>query len=150
SVQWPYPPGAKDHGTPRLFTDLQFPTPSKKARFQAPADEVRSELPDDEYPLVLTTGRIRDQWHTMTKTGKVGKLRQHIPQSTLQLHPDDARAQNIVQNDIILVQSRRGEVRVPVQITESIRKGTAFLPMHWGRVAGSDLNRANNLTNNLV
>ena len=150
SVQWPFPPGAKDLGTSRLFTDLQFPTPSKKARFQAPADELRSELPDDEYPLVLTTGRIRDQWHTMTKTGKVGKLRQHIPQSTLQLHPDDARAQNICENDIVLVQSRRGEVRVPVQLTDSIRKGTAFLPMHWGRVAGSDLNRANNLTNNLV
>ncbi len=90
SVQWPYPPGTKNQGTPRLFTDLQFPTPTKKARFHAPADDLRSELPDDEYPLILTTGRIRDQWHTMTKTGKVGKLRQHIPQSTLQLHPEDA------------------------------------------------------------
>jgi ferredoxin-nitrate reductase len=150
SVQWPYPPGANDHGTPRLFTDLQFLTPSKKAQFHAPPDEVLSELPDGDYPLVLTTGRIRDQWHTMTKTGKVGKLRQHIPQSTLQLHPDDARMQHIADGDIVVIESRRGEVRVPVQITDSIRKGTAFLPMHWGRVAGSDLNRANNLTNNLV
>lgn len=150
SVQWPYPQGTKDHGTPRLFTDLQFLTPSKRARFHAPPDEIRSELPDGDYPLVLTTGRIRDQWHTMTKTGKVGKLRQHIPQSTLQLHPEDAKAQDIADGDIIVVQSRRGDVRVPVQITDNIRKGTAFLPMHWGRVAGSDLNRANNLTNNLV
>ncbi len=150
SAQWPYPQGTRDHGTPRLFTDLQFLTPSKRAWFHAPPDEMRSELPDGDYPLVLTTGRIRDQWHTMTKTGKVGKLRQHIPQSTLQLHPEDAKAQDIADGDIIVVQSRRGDVRVPVQITDNIRKGTAFLPMHWGRVAGSDLNRANNLTNNLV
>ena len=150
SVQWPYPPGTKNQGTPRLFTDLQFPTPTRKARFHAPADDLRSELPDDEYPLILTTGRIRDQWHTMTKTGKVGKLRQHIPQSTLQLHPEDARAQNIADGDIVVVESRRGEVRVPAQLSDDIRKGTAFLPMHWGRVADSDLNRANNLTNNLV
>jgi ferredoxin-nitrate reductase len=150
SVQWPYPPGTKNQGTPRLFTDLQFPTPTKKARFHAPEDDIRSELPNDDYPLILTTGRIRDQWHTMTKTGKVGKLRQHIPQSTLQLHPEDARTQNIADGDIVIVESRRGEVRVPAQLSDNIRKGTAFLPMHWGRVADSDLNRANNLTNNLV
>ena len=150
SVQWPYPPGTKDQGTERLFTDLKFPTPTEKARFHAPADDMRSELPDDEYPLILTTGRIRDQWHTMTKTGKVGKLRQHIPQSTLQLHLEDARAKNIADGDIVVVESRRGEVRVPAQLSDNIRRGTAFLPMHWGRVAGSDLNRANNLTNNLV
>lgn len=150
SVQWPYPPGTKNQGTPRLFGDLQFPTLSGRARFHAPADEIRSELPDEEYPMILTTGRIRDQWHTMTKTGKVGKLRQHIPQSTLQLHPADAGDRHIVDGDIVVVESRRGEVRVPVQLSENIRQGTAFLPMHWGRVAGSDLNRANNLTNNLV
>jgi len=150
SVQWPYPKGSSGNGTPRLFTDLHFPTRSGKAIFHAPPDDLRSELPDPDYPLVLTTGRIRDQWHTMTKTGKVGKLRQHIPQSMLQMHPDDAAAQNIAEGDIVIVESRRGDVRVPVQLTPSIKKGAVFLPMHWGKVSGSDLNRVNNVTNNLV
>lgn len=150
SVQWPYPPGTNDDGTPRLFTDWRFATPSEKAIFHAPPDELRSELPDGDYPLILTTGRIRDQWHTMTKTGKVGRLRQHIPQSTLQMHPEDALKQGITEGDIVVAESRRGEVRVPVQLSLNIKKGTVFLPMHWGKVSGSDLNRANNLTNNLV
>jgi ferredoxin-nitrate reductase len=150
SVQWPYPPGAKDKGTERLFTDRQFLTPSKKAHFHAPPDEIHSELPDGDYPLILTTGRIRDQWHTMTRTGKVGKLCQHIPQSTLQIHPADAQTLAIKDGDIVSVESRRGDVRVPAQLSDNIKKGAVFLPMHWGRLSGSDLNRANNLTNNLV
>lgn len=150
SVQWPYPAGSKDNGTARLFTDRQFPTSSGKAIFHAPPDDLHSELPNPDYPLILTTGRIRDQWHTMTKTGKVGKLRQHIPQSTLQMHPDDALRRGVADGDIVLVSSRRGEVRVPVQLTDNIKKGTVFLPMHWGKIQGNDLNRVNNVTNNLV
>lgn len=150
SVQWPYPPGAGGDGTPRLFTDWKFHTGSGKAIFHAPPDELRSELPDSDYPLILTTGRIRDQWHTMTKTGKVSKLRQHTPRAMLQMHPGDALERNITDGDMVVVGSRRGEVRVPVQLSGDMKKGTVFLPMHWGKVAGSDLNRANNLTNNLV
>ncbi|HXB06273.1 MAG TPA: molybdopterin-dependent oxidoreductase [Puia sp.] len=141
SVQW---------GGERLFTDHRFHTPSGRAIFHAAPDEVRSELPDADYPLVLTTGRIRDQWHTMTKTGKVAKLRQHIPQAFLEMHPADAPALHLKEGDIALVASRRGEVRVPVRLTDSVKQGAVFLPMHWGRTLGSDLNRANNLTHNLV
>jgi ferredoxin-nitrate reductase len=168
SVQWPYPVGsggascgggsgggtagggASGSGTARLFTDLRFPTTSGRAVFHAPPDSLRSELPSPDYPLILTTGRIRDQWHTMTKTGKVGKLRQHIPQSTLQMHPDDASACGVVDGDIVVAASRRGEVRAPVQLSVHMKRGTVFLPMHWGKLGGSDLNRANNITNNLV
>jgi ferredoxin-nitrate reductase len=150
SVQWPYPAGCSDSGTERLFTDHRFYTPSGRAVFHSGADELRSELPDGQYPLVLTTGRIRDQWHTMTKTGKVSKLRQHIPQAFLEMHPENARALTLTEGDIVLVESRRGEVRVPVVVTDNIKKGAVFLPMHWGKILDSDLNRANNLTNHLV
>jgi len=150
SVQWPYPAVSVNGGTERLFLDHRFPTPTGRARFHANADEVRSELPDAEYPLILTTGRIRDQWHTMTKTGKVGKLRQHMPQAFLEIHPDDAAGLTIREGMIALVESRRGEVRVPVRITNNVKKGMVFLPMHWGKILGSDLNRTNNLTHGLL
>ena len=150
SVQWPYPPGSRDEGTARLFTDLQFHTPSAKAVFHAVPDEIRSELPDEQYPFILTTGRVRDQWHTMTKTGKVNKLRQHAPQALLELHPDDARMLAVSEGEIVVIKSRRGEVRAPVRLTDTIKRGVVFLPMHWGKILGSDLNRANNLTNSLV
>ena len=150
SVQWPYPAGRTGDGTERLFQDYRFHTPSGRAVFHANPDDVRSELPDDSYPLVLTTGRIRDQWHTMTKTGKVAKLRQHIPQAFLEMHPADAAAIRLNDGDITLVESRRGEVRVPVRITDRVKKGAVFLPMHWGKILGSDLNRTNNLTHRLL
>lgn len=157
SVQWPYPEGSyndpagsRQAGTPRLFTDKKFLTPSGRAIFHAADDQLRSELPDSNYPFILTTGRIRDQWHTMTKTGKVNRLKQHIPQAFLEMHPVNARALGLAADDIVLVRSRRGEVRVPVKLTDSVKKGTVFLPMHWGKILGNDLNRVNNLTNNLV
>ncbi len=150
SVQWPYPPGRADGGTIRLFTDGFFLTATKRAIFHAVPDEIRSERPDGDYPFILTTGRIRDQWHTMTKTGKVNKLMQHDPQAFLEIHPDDACGLGISGGEIVVVASRRGEVRVPARLTETIKRGVVFLPMHWGKLMNSDLNRANNLTNPLV
>ncbi|WP_295119809.1 nitrate reductase [uncultured Chitinophaga sp.] len=146
SVQWPY----AGKSTPRLFTRHQFYTPSQKAIIHSFPDNNESELPTPEFPLILTTGRIRDQWHTMSKTGKVGKLKQHIPQSFLEIHPDDAAELNIRQNDIVEVRNTRGLVRVKAQLSAGIRKGVVFLPMHWGKILNSDLQRANNLTSPLI
>ncbi|WP_229253972.1 nitrate reductase [Dyadobacter sp. NIV53] len=137
-------------GTKRLFTDHQFYTPNKRAQIFAVNDENTSEPTDEDFPLVLTTGRIRDQWHTMTKTGRVSKLNQHIPQPFLQIHPDDAKERKITEGQLVLVTGRRGEVRVKAQITEDVKSGLCFLPMHWGKMLGSSLNRANNLTSPLV
>jgi ferredoxin-nitrate reductase len=150
SVQWPYTAAINGYGTPRLFTDKQFYTPSRKAIIYTLPDLNESEMPDEDFPLILTTGRIRDQWHTMSKTGKVNKLKQHIAESFLEIHPDDALDRNIRDNEIVVINSRRGEVRVKARITTDIKPGVVFLPMHWGKVLNSDLNRANNLTNNLV
>lgn len=150
SVQWPYPQGATGNGTPRLFTDHHFYTPSAKAIIHSFEDGNKSEVPDSSWPLILTTGRIRDQWHTMSKTGKVSKLKQHIPAPLLEIHPDDARSRNIRADDIVEVFNARGTVRVKAQLSNAIKKGVVFLPMHWGKILNNDLNRANNLTNNLV
>ncbi|MBN9380029.1 MAG: molybdopterin-dependent oxidoreductase [Chitinophagaceae bacterium] len=146
SVQWP----TQCPDDKRPFSGGQFSTPSGRAIFHAVGDTLSSETPDEDFPLILTTGRIRDQWHTMTKTGKVGKLKQHIAQAFLEIHPEDARQLGISDNDVVIVQSRRGEVRLKARLTTAIRKGVVFLPMHWGKILGNDLNRANNVTHNLV
>lgn len=160
SVQWPLSteslskndglnPNSKI-GTKRLFEDHLFYTPNKRAQIFGIADENTSEPIDEDFPLILTTGRIRDQWHTMTKTGRVTKLKQHIPQPFLQIHPKDAEARNITEGKLVVVKGRRGEVRVKAQLSEDVRQGLCFLPMHWGKILGRNLGRANNLTNSLV
>jgi len=146
TLQWPVP-HAQHPGTPRLFADRAFYTPSRKAIFYPPdAPQNTSEPVTPQYPLILTTGRIRDQWHTMTKTGKVNKLRQHISKPFLEIHPDDAAARGIRNGDIVVVESARGTVRVSATVTDDIKAGVVFLPMHWGRTLTNDSARANNLT----
>lgn len=149
TVQWPLSQktGA---GTPRLFTKHIFHTPSKKAIIHSTHDELKSELPDGEFPFILTTGRVRDQWHTMSKTGKVSKLKQHSKHAFLEIHPADADRLGIEDQEVVVVKSRRGEVQLKAQLSPSIKQGVVFLPMHWGKILGSDLNRANNLTSNVV
>jgi ferredoxin-nitrate reductase len=150
AVQWPYTKQTGKGGTARLFTDHQFFTPSKKAAIHAVADENTSEPVTPQYPLILTTGRIRDQWHTRSKTGKVNKLNQHIKESFLELHPEDAAARQIKEGNLVEIKSSRGNVMVKAVLTAAIKEGVCFLPMHWGKILNNDLNRANNLTNNLV
>ena len=150
TVQWPYKKKSPLHGTPRLFTDKKFYTPSTRAIIHAVPDELTSEMPNAHFPFVLTTGRIRDQWHTMSKTGKVNKLNQHYPASFLEIHPIDAEALQIAEGDVTIITSKRGEVQVKAKISTQIKQGVVFLPMHWGKVLGSDLNRANNLTSDQV
>lgn len=150
TIQWPVP--EKGHkGTPRLFADHQFFTPSRKAKFHALDDPQNlSEPVTKDLPLILTTGRIRDQWHTMTKTGKVNKLRQHIDKPFLEIHPHDAMLRNISDGDIVEIDNFRGSVRVSARVTEDVKKGVVFMPMHWGKILQKDLGRANNLTSDRV
>lgn len=153
SIQWPY--SAKDDavsdlGTKRLFTDHEFYTANKRAQIFAVPDENASEQTDDDFPLILTTGRVRDQWHTMTKTGRVAKLNQHIPQPFLQINPLDAERRDIMEGQLVTIAGRRGEVRVKAQISDDVKPGLCFLPMHWGKKLGNNLNRANNITSTLV
>ncbi|KAB7730987.1 molybdopterin-dependent oxidoreductase [Rudanella paleaurantiibacter] len=138
-------------GTKRLFTDHIFYTSNGRAQIHAVPDGNNSEPTDAHFPLVLTTGRIRDQWHTMTKTGRVAKLNQHSPQPLLEIHPDDARVRGIREGQLVEVRGRRGEVRVKARLTDAVRPGLCFLPMHWGKQPGNlNHNRANNLTHALI
>jgi len=150
SVQWPYTKNEKGFGVARLFADKKFYTPSEKAIIHSFDDSNQSEKISRELPLILTTGRIRDQWHTMSKTGKVNKLNQHIANSFLEIHPDDAIERKIKEDDLVEIFNARGNVRVKAKYSTDIKRGVVFLPMHWGKILNNDLNRANNLTNNLV
>lgn len=150
SVQWPYTKTEQGLGTPRLFSDKKFYTPLQKAVIHASDDVNQSEPLTKELPLVLTTGRIRDQWHTMSRSGKVNKLNQHIAQSFIEIHPDDAAFRNIAENDLVEIFNNRGNVRVKARLTDDIKRGVVFLPMHWGKILNNDAARANNLTNNII
>ena len=158
SVQWPYVVNEWSivnnnksyYGTPRLFTDKKFHTPNEKAQIHSFDDANQSETLNETHPLILTTGRIRDQWHTMSKTGKVNKLKQHIGESFIEIHPVDAAKRKIKENDVVEIFNDRGSVRVKAKFSNDIKPGVVFMPMHWGKVLQSDLNRVNNLTNNLI
>ena len=131
--QWPFPEGtAPGGGGARLYGDHHFPTPSGRARLIAEAPLGLAEPPDDTYPLVLTVGRYLAHWHTLTRTAHVERARQRHPGPVLEVHPGDAASLGLVDGAIALVRSRRGSVRVPVRLSEAIRPGVVFLPMHWG------------------
>jgi ferredoxin-nitrate reductase len=150
TFQWPVNE-YRHSGTARLFEDKKFYTPSQKAIFNVPSTlENTSVKTNNEFPLILTTGRIRDQWHTMTKTGKVSRLKTHYPKPVLEINPVDAYLNGIKDGDITEIKSANGIVRVRAKITDAIKEGVVFLPMHWGKVLKSNLNRANNLTNTHV
>ncbi len=150
TFQWPVPK-YRHPGTPRLFNDKKFYTPSQKAQFNIPSTIVNtSVLPNEDYPLILTTGRVRDQWHTMTKTGKVSRLKTHYPTPVLEINTVDAFLCKIKNGDISEIKGENGVVRVRAKVTDAIKKGVVFLPMHWGKQLQSNLNRANNLTNTHV
>ncbi|SEM62580.1 ferredoxin-nitrate reductase [Mucilaginibacter gossypiicola] len=150
SIQWPYKKRNAAVGTPRLFTDKQFYTTTGNAQISAVPDAHTSETTDSDYPFILTTGRIRDQWHTMSKTGKVNKLNQHIKESFVEINPIDAAALEIKEGDVTIITSRRGEARVKARLTEQIKQGVIFVPMHWGKILNNDLHRINNVTNDAL
>ncbi|MGQ0793840.1 MAG: molybdopterin-dependent oxidoreductase [Deltaproteobacteria bacterium] len=143
-VQWPCPD--ENHpGTQRLYTDGRFETESKRAKFIPVKFIPPVEGTDSAYPLTLTTGRLRDQWHTMTKTGKVEALTLKDPYPVLEVHPSDAGALGIKEGDLVKVESRRGEATVQAAVTDKVKEGCVFMPFHWGKLL-ADNGRANLLT----
>jgi ferredoxin-nitrate reductase len=131
--QWPFPAGtAPGGGTARLHTDGRFPTPSGRARLIAEQPLGLGEPPCDAYPLVLTVGRYLGHWHTMTRTAQVNRLQTLHPEPVLEVNPADAERHGIDHGTVATVRSRRGAVQARVRVTDRIRTGTVFLPMHWG------------------
>ncbi|WP_324734290.1 nitrate reductase [Pseudomonas paeninsulae] len=129
--QWPFPAGATQ-GTMRLYGDGRFPTENGRARFHADPYRAPKEQRDARFPLTLNTGRLRDQWHGMSRTGTAARLFGHVEEAALSLHPDELRRLRLQAGDLVKVRSRRGSLIVPVQADEAVRSGQAYLPMHWG------------------
>ena len=129
--QWPYPSGA-DTGKARLYEAGRFPTATGKARFANTAHKPTAEKTDSRYPLHLNTGRLRDQWHGMSRTGRVARLYNHAEEPVLTMNTRDMERRRLRDGDIVRVKSRRGEVVVRVVASEEMRPGQTFLPMHWG------------------
>jgi assimilatory nitrate reductase catalytic subunit len=129
--QWPYPEGARG-GRTRLYADGVFPTPSRRARFVATQYVPPAEAVDAEYPLRLNTGRLRDQWHSMTRTGLVARLFSHSPEAEVNVHPGTLADLGIVEGSLVRVASRRGGMVMRARGSEDLRPGDAFVAMHWG------------------
>lgn len=165
-LQWPCPPGDEHDRHPiRYLNDgvsqtlhidedghrprLAFATPSRRAKFLARPHMDARELPDDDYPMVLNTGRLQHQWHTMTKTGRVDKLNKLNSAPFVEVHPDDAAAQGITKQHQVELTSRRGRAVLPVQITDRVQPGNVWVPFHWNDEHGEYLT-VNALTNDAV
>lgn len=151
-VQWPSAPGDDQDRHPiRYVTDgvLEFPTATGRAVFHARPHMDARELPDDDYPFVLNTGRLAHQWHTMTKTGRVAKLNKLNGKPFVEINPDDAGALGIADGQAVELQSRRGRAVLPAVVTDRVRPGNCFAPFHWNDEHGEYL-AINALTSDAV
>ncbi len=128
-IQWPVL--NKDQGTARLFAQGQFYTPNRLARFMPLTSRAPKYALSAEYPFILNTGRIRDQWHTMTRTGLTPRLLQHIGEPYAELHPNDAKKLAIQTGDLVEINSAWGKAVVRAQLSDGQRQGSVFVPMHW-------------------
>lgn len=128
-TQWPVN-AAYPQGRARFFADGQFFTPSGKAQFIAVTPRPPVNPPTVDYPLILNTGRLRDQWHTMTRTALAAKLNQHRPEPFVEIHPTDAAQYGVQANGLAHIESQWGSMIARVQLTEN-NLGNVFVPMHW-------------------
>ena len=140
-VQWPIPKGSGPKGAPqgraRLFADGRFYTFDRRARFVAVQPPGLAQAVSAEYPFVLNTGRVRDHWHTMTRTGKSQRLSAHRSVPFVEVHPDDAATHALDDGAIARVSTAHGEAEVEVTITDTVSPGVLFMPMHWGSAYAS-------------
>ena len=122
--QWP-------HKRARMFADGRFFTADRRARLVPTPYRAPASAPTNVYPLVLNTGRIRDQWHTMTRTAKTARLMSHIAEPFLEVHPDDARTFGLTAASLATVTSRHGTAILRVAVTKTQQNGVVFAPIHW-------------------
>lgn len=129
-VQWPVPVN-KPEGTPRLFTDQKFYTPDQRAQFIPVMPKPARVAVDKTYPFVLNTGRIRDQWHTMTRTGKAARLMSHLSEPFIALNPKDMADLDLKENELARIRNSNGHYQAPVCADEGLLPGQIFAPIHW-------------------
>ncbi|MDF2235497.1 molybdopterin-dependent oxidoreductase [Albimonas sp. CAU 1670] len=126
--QWP---ATAQGGKARFFADGRFYTPSGRARFVAVTPRAPASRLSEAFPLRFNTGRVRDHWHTLTRTGKSARLSQHIAEPYLEIHPADARRAGVGPADLARVSSPQGEALLRVLVTRRTPEGAVFAPMHW-------------------
>lgn len=128
--QWPLPAGGAAGGTARLFADGRFRTDDFRARFVA-AGSPAPEATDPARPLILNTGRVRDHWHTMTRTGLSPRLSAHLAEPFAEIHPDLAAEQGILPAELVRIENDHGSLLVRALVTDRQPPGSIFVPMHW-------------------
>ncbi len=140
-IQWPvnadFPNGCK-----QMFADGKFFTPSGKANFVVVSPKAPKSLPNKEFPFVLNSGRVRDQWHTMTRTGKSGALSQHTKEPFLSINSEDADKLKLQRHDLAEVYSEFGKVTLPITIDDGVKTGNLFAPIHWNQTTCPSANIA--------
>jgi assimilatory nitrate reductase catalytic subunit len=129
--QWPLPEGELT-GKKRLYEDGIYPTADGKAKFANTAYLPVAEPRESRYPFSLSTGRLRDQWHGMTRTGTLGRLFGHVAEPSIQMHPQDMARRLLQEGDLVHVTSKRGSILVPVQASAELGLSQVFMAMHWG------------------
>ncbi|GAB3245393.1 nitrate reductase [Chitinimonas naiadis] len=128
--QWPLPEG--DHiGQARRYTYGQFATPHGRAVFHATAYKPLAEPTNARYPFHLLTGRLRDQWHGMSRTGRVPQLFAHSTEPSVTMHPQDAERRGYQAGQLMNVSSKRGGLVLPLAISDEVPSGSVFAAMHW-------------------
>ena len=135
-LQWPCPArreGKAAHaGTARLYSSGGVPTPSGRARMAATPHAAPADRTDDDHPLLLTSGRVAGQWHTMTRTGKSPELLEGDARPFVELHPADAGRAGVRDGEPVRLVSRRGVATMAARIVDTVPEGVAFAPFHWG------------------
>ncbi len=129
--QWPCPEG-QSQGLARLYTDQHFATPDGRARFALQLPASVAEPTDARHPFALITGRLRDQWHGLSRSGLVENLWAHASEPRAELHAADMVRLGLKDGDLAYLTSRRGSIVAPVQESSTLAPGQVFLPMHWG------------------
>ncbi len=129
--QWPFPEGAST-GKTRLYEDGVFPTADGKAKFVLVEHKLTADTPNEDFPISLLSGRMRDQWHGMSRTGTVPRLFNVEDEPLLSMHPCDMRHRGLSSGDLAEVRNTRGVMRVRVIERSGLKKGRAWMPMHWG------------------
>ncbi|MDB5746657.1 MAG: nitrate reductase, partial [Massilia sp.] len=138
-IQWPVRgAGGEPAGTARLFADKRFAHADGRARFVATPPRAPVHALDGDFPLALNTGRMRDQWHTMTRTGKSPRLSSHAPEPFVDLHPNDALLCGVREGELARVTSRWGAMVARVTHSGGIARGGVFVPIHWNGQTASD------------
>jgi assimilatory nitrate reductase catalytic subunit len=123
-VCWPVPASSS---AAHPFADGRFSHPDGKARFVATATRAPANQPDEDYPLTLNTGRVRDQWHTMTRTGRSATLADHVAESFIDMHPQDALLHGVRAGELARVTSKWGAMVARVQHSGGIARGGPIL-----------------------